>query len=449
MRVQTVGILPTQAAKQKGRVALTPELLASTGARYSRNNEGLESIVQRIDWSNTDKAVDGIFRMVDYGHASIADMAPVAMFIDDISLYAAFYLWSQCPTASGQESSTRYIKVNKVVPASVTGIQANIYKQHVKKSFELYQKALDLWTTLSIQDPSLMQIPQSVLEDQTEKGRKKLERMRRNFAFDRARVFLPACAKTNLMMLMSARSWVDLISLLLSHPLSELQQIGKKLRLELELVTPRLTKHASPKADSASMLKVDFEALKSLKMPSNEGDGAYLRLYEKPRKSLCLAAKNRTNRYSLFAADIRQIPIRFGWTKIAFAELRDLNRHRTGNKLTSFRPNGFYAAQDQAPSTKHKAFLGALSKYPLLLIKKTGEMIQKDDSRYVYFTLLGHTMQFEHVTTLDKYLYEAELRTGTGSHYRYAQHLRNTLKVLYKKHPELKGLILEGAAEPE
>ena len=141
MRVQTVGILPTEAAKQKGRVALTPELLASTGARYSRNNEGLESIVQKIDWSNTDKAVDGIFRMVDYGHASIADMAPVAMFIDDVSLYAAFYLWSQCPTASGQESSTRYIKVNKVVPASVTGIPANIYKQHVRIGFNVILSA--------------------------------------------------------------------------------------------------------------------------------------------------------------------------------------------------------------------------------------------------------------------------------------------------------------------
>ncbi|MEI7653189.1 MAG: FAD-dependent thymidylate synthase [bacterium] len=449
MRVQTVGILPTEAAKQKGRVALTPELLASTGARYSRNNEGLESIVQKIDWSNTDKAVDGIFRMVDYGHASIADMAPVAMFIDDVSLYAAFYLWSQCPTASGQESSTRYIKVNKVVPASVTGIPANIYKQHVEKSFALYHKALDLWTSLSIHDPTLMQIPQSVIDDQSEKGQKKLERMRRNFAFDRARVFLPACAKTNLMMLMSARSWVDLISLLLSHPLEELQQIGKKLRSELDLVTPRLTKHANAKVDSMYMLHLDFEALKSLKSPIAPNDGAHLELYEKPKKHLGASAKNRTNRYSMFAADIRQTLVRFGWTKIAFAELRDLNRHRTGNKLTSFKPNDFYNAQDQALDTKSQAHLDALSKYPLSLINKIDAMIQKDDARYVYFTLLGHTMQFEHVTTMDKYLYEAELRTGTGSHYRYAQHLRNTLKILYKKHPELKGLILEGTAEPE
>jgi len=449
MRVQTVNILPTEAAKQKGRVALTPELLASTGARYSRNNEGLESIVKKIDWSNTDKAVDGIFRMVDYGHASIADMAPVAMFIDDVSLYAAFYLWSQCPTASGQESSTRYIQVNKVVPASITGIPARIYKQHVEKAFVLYQKALDLWTSLSISDPSIMQIPQSVIDDKSEKGRKKLERMRRNFAFDRARVFLPACAKTNLMMLMSARSWVDLISLLLSHPLEELQQIGKKLRSELDLVTPRLTKHANAKVDSMYMLHLDFEALKSLKSPITPNDGAHLELYEKPKKHLGASAKNRTNRYSMFAADIRQTLVRFGWTKIAFAELRDLNRHRTGNKLTSFKPNGFYGAQDQTPSTKSQAHLDALSKYPLSLIKKIDAMIQKDDSRYVYFTLLGHTMQFEHVTTMDKYLYEAELRTGIGSHYRYAQHLRNTLKILYKKHPELKGLILEGTAEPE
>ncbi len=449
MRVQTVCILPTEAAKQKGRVALTPELLASTGARYSRNNEGLESIVQKIDWTNTDKAVDTIFRMVDYGHASIADMAPVAMFIDDVSLYAAFYLWSQCPTASGQESSTRYIKVNKVVPASVTGISSPIYKSHVEKSFALYQKALDLWTKLTIKDPSIMQIPASVIADMSEKGQKRFERMRRNFAFDRARVFLPACAKTNLMMLMSARSWVDLISLLLSHPLVELQQIGKKLKLELDLITPRLTKHANAKVDTIYMYRLDFEALKSLKSTSYPGDGAYLDLFEKQKKSLGASAKNRANRYSIFAADIRQTLVRFGWKKIAFAELRDLNRHRTGNKLTSFKPNDFYGAQDQAPDRKSVTALDTLCRYPHSLVKKVDAMIQKEDPRHVYFTLLGHTMQFEHVTTLDKYLYEAELRTGTGSHYRYAQHLRNTLKILYKKHPELKGLILEGSAEPE
>jgi hypothetical protein len=97
MKIQYVSINPTQKAEELGCHALTPELLAATGARYSRNNEGLDSIVSKIDFSNTDKSVDGIFKMVDYGHASIADMAPIALFIDDITLYAAYFLWTLSP----------------------------------------------------------------------------------------------------------------------------------------------------------------------------------------------------------------------------------------------------------------------------------------------------------------------------------------------------------------
>ncbi|NLL84017.1 MAG: hypothetical protein GX230_07230, partial [Lentisphaerae bacterium] len=85
MRVKSVSLAPTEAAQAAGRPALTPELLAATGARYSRNIEGLEAILARIDPDNQDASVDTIFRMLDYGHQSIADMVPVAMFIDGIS----------------------------------------------------------------------------------------------------------------------------------------------------------------------------------------------------------------------------------------------------------------------------------------------------------------------------------------------------------------------------
>jgi hypothetical protein len=44
--------------------------------------------------------------MVDYGHQSIADMAPVALFMDGVSLLLAYLVWSLCPLAGGQESST-------------------------------------------------------------------------------------------------------------------------------------------------------------------------------------------------------------------------------------------------------------------------------------------------------------------------------------------------------
>jgi hypothetical protein len=67
MKATLVSICPTDAARAAGRLALTPELLAATGARYSRNNEGLAAIAAKIDPNRLDASVDSIFRMLDSG----------------------------------------------------------------------------------------------------------------------------------------------------------------------------------------------------------------------------------------------------------------------------------------------------------------------------------------------------------------------------------------------
>ncbi len=452
MKIQHVSIMPSLAAKKAGNIALTPELLAATGARYSRSNEGLDAIVSRIDWKNTDKSVDGIFRMVDYGHASIADMAPVAMFIDGISLYAVHFLWSQCYTASGQESSTRYIKMDEsgVMSAKDLGISnEKEYLAHIKSAFTNYNKATEIWTKLAEKDPSIMKIPHEVAGDKSEKGQKKLERMRKNFALDRARIFLPLTIKKNAMLVMSARMWVEIISILLSHPLPEFQNLGAKIKEQLAFVTPRLIKHATFKQDVAQTLKHNFERTRKSKIPSDKGDGAFLNLYENKKTNLASALESRVNRYSPCGDEVRIMPVNFGYKRITFAEMHDLNRHRTGQKMSTLKPNGFYDTTDQSPDKKTTQELKKLIKFGLSTLKRSQKMLEKGDPRYFYFTLVGHTYQFEHSTTLDKLIYEAELRTGIGAHYRYAMHLRNTLKILYKLHPETKGLIKEGGAEPE
>ena len=111
MKVTQVALRPTQASNDANRPALTPELLAATGARYSRSNDGLNAILDKIDPENPDKSIESIFRFIDYGHASVGDMVPVALFMDGISMWLAYHIWSLCPTASGQESSTRYIQL--------------------------------------------------------------------------------------------------------------------------------------------------------------------------------------------------------------------------------------------------------------------------------------------------------------------------------------------------
>lgn len=452
MRIQHVSLIAAQKAQEAGCLGLTPELLAATGARYSRSNEGLDAIVSKIDWSNTEKSVDSIFRMVDYGHASIADMAPVAMFVDDISLYAAYYLWSQCPTASGQESSTRYIKMARsgVMSARDLGIEdASGYYAYVQRAFDHYERALDLWTRYAADSPRVIQVPQSVLDDQTDSGIKKRTRIIRNYAFDRARVFLPVCAKTNVMLLMSARSWVELISTLLSHPLHEFQMIGKGMRTQLAYVTPRLIKHADFKQDTADVIQQTMERTREARTRERRTDGAFLNVYGGHATDLKEALASRVSRYSLCDDTVRRIAVNFGWANIAFAEMRDLNRHRTGQKVSTLSPSGFYSSGDQTRDRSMQRAISDLERFALTQRDRMQKMLKRGDFRYMYYSLLGHTYHFEHTTTLDKFIYEAELRTGVGAHYRYAMHLRNCLKLLYRQHPELRGVILEGGADPE
>jgi hypothetical protein len=75
--------------------------------------------------------------------------------------------------------------------------------------------------------------------------------------------------------------------------------------------------------------------------------------------------------------------------------------------------------------------------------------MKRGSPAYVYSLLLGAQTPFEHSTQADKFIYEAELRTGMGAHFRYAEHLSATLCEFYKQVPEAKEWIVEGTAEPE
>src|ERR1700691_4586246 len=182
MKVTQVAICPSQASTNAGRPALTPELLAASGARYSRNNEGLEAILSKIDPNNLDKSVDSIFKMIDYGHQSIADMVPVALFMDNISLWLAYYLWTLCPTAGGQESSTRYIELSKdaLVPEQCLGFPDQAqrrWNQLMQSCFTAYGQSLKIWEKLVEERPDLARIPKNLLNDPSDKAAKQVARM--------------------------------------------------------------------------------------------------------------------------------------------------------------------------------------------------------------------------------------------------------------------------------
>lgn len=470
MKVTQVAIRPTESSEAAGRPALTPELLAASGARYSRNNEGLDSILSKIDPDNLDKSVDSIFRMLDYGHQSIADMVPVALFIDGISVWLAYYVWTLCPTAGGQESSTRYIKLSPddVIAPEILGIPETLHGEWQKlmqDSFAAYHSALAFWEEIAAATPEVARIPRTLLEDQSERAGKQVARMQRNYGFDRARNFLPVAVSTNMMMLMSARGWVQLCQHLLSHPLPEAQALGNAIRDELQLSAPRMLKHAAAKASLIKGIQHEFEIARDMaarSTPVHLGDGGgecpplpHLEVFppqDLPQVSFTDDLEFHDNRYAWLGPQLRRTMVRFRWDAVAFAELRDLNRHRTGTKYCPFQPVGFYAALDQLPEYSNGSGQGlivALSTQGKAASARAHELLAQGDASYVYWTLLGTQVSFEHLTTADKFIYEAELRTGTGAHFRYAQHLHDMLVLWYEQFPETRALILEGSAEPE
>jgi hypothetical protein len=278
-------------------------------------------------------------------------------------------------------------------------------------------------------------------------------RLRRNYAFDRARYFLPAAAATNVMLLMSARSWVSLCQQLLSHPLPEPRTAGEQILAELALSAPRMLRHAKVTEAVRQAMDYEFKKLRRLANQHCVAEPArpflQVTLPEHAGDSECAAALGfHPNRYAPIGSDLQRTAVRFGWSAIGFAEIRDLNRHRTGTKYCPQVPQGFYAALDQVPSAG-ASDLNALVELGLEASDKALELLRSGDHSYIYWTLLGTQFPFEHLTTADKFIYEAELRTGLGAHYRYARHLRDVLALWYEQFPATKGLVLEGTAEPE
>jgi len=470
MKVTQVAICPSRASQAAARPALTPELLAASGARYSRNNEGLDSILSKIDPNDLEKSVDSIFRMVDYGHQSIADMVPVAMFIDGISIWLAYYIWTLCPTAGGQESSTRYLKIalDGLVPPELLGIPEPVRDQWrtlMTESFSAYQAALGIWEGLADTNPALMGIPSSLLKDSSDSAKKKVARMRRNYAFDRSRYFLPVSAATNVMMIMSARGWVGLCQFLLSHPIPEAKQTGELIRAELQLAAPRMLKYARPADSTEKLIADEFQKILQAANHSQGSNGGLSELgtdHSTPILSTLIPQDgsesefagdlaHHPNRYAPVGSSLQRTAVRFGWHAIALAEIRDLNRHRTGSKYCPQIPKGFYFAQYQLPATapEERAKLFRLAETGRQATSTALSRLKQADPSYVHWSLLGTEYPFEHTTTADKFLYEAELRTGLGAHFRYAKHLKDVLSLWYERFPSTKGLVLEGTPEPE
>jgi thymidylate synthase ThyX len=451
MIIKGIGICPPPSASDNPSV--TPELLASCLARYSRSNKGIDSILGSIDWKDPDKSVDSIFRFVDYGHASITGMTGgIAIVVDGCSMFLAYKIFELAQLCDGQESSTRYIKLDrsnlgKPAELGIAPQLENDWSELMDLSFEIYHELYESLDRKAQADPSVVRLPQGA-------DKKVGERLRKNYALDRARYFIPFATRTNAAYVMTARVWTEVIRNLDSLPVPEAQACAAGLRAELSKFVPRMIKHSVPddasKAQAKSILDYSVSVMRSEGIKTEKlKDEVYLSVEDSvpsflPRiQSFQASFTDKRNRYSAIGSTVKRIFVRCAWNNMAIAELRDLNRHRSGYRLSPLTPVGFYLP----PQIDHPRRNELLDKQKRFLEKA----VSNDNwaSSYFYGLLLGTQVPFEHSTHADKFIYEIELRTGMGAHFRYAEHLSGAYDQLVKKIPELKNHIVLGTCEPE
>jgi thymidylate synthase ThyX len=444
-------------AAAKNNPSATPELLASILARYSRSNEGIQGIFSKVDPNNCEASVDRILKFADYGHASIGGLTGgIAVAIDNLSMYSAYRLFEFSPMADGQESSTRYISLDETgLPDPVAlGFSPETAPQVTalwKKGLSLYHKTYKLLDEAATKNPSIVRYPANAKPVV-------IDRIRKNYALDRARYFLPFSMSTSLALVQSARMWAETLCGLYALGASgqtEATVLADSLKAELHKYCPRLIKHA--RAKPAWVRTIQEEVLESkgyspsIKSSLNHHPVVkILNSEDDPLLDAKLAhdISGRENRYDRCGKSARTTAISVTWKELPIAELRDLNRHRTGGRNSSLDHQGFYlppevlalAEADLELKTELESFLTCMDAVSLVCPAHLTS----------YIRFLGSITKFSHTTTVDKYVYTAELRTGLGAHFLYAEKYKESVMALAESgYPLTAQNINLGTAEPE
>ena len=448
MRITGLALVPPPTAADLPQV--TPELLASVLARYSRSNQGIGAILSKVDLANPDASIDRILSFVDYGHASIGGLTGgLAVALDDVSMWLAYKIFEIATMADGQESSTRYITMDaaNLPTAAELGIPDDLaprWSVLMAKAFAAYHAEYARLDALAVAQPSLVRLPPDAKPAV-------VTRLRKNYALDRARYFIPLATRTNIGLVQSSRMWAVTVKHLDSLPHPEARAAAKLIRDELLKLSPRLMRHSVAEKSFTAQAAQELVASLALGLARlsaapladevwvnvDRATPPWLPETQPVAEALC----HRANRYGYQGTATRRMRVAFAWNNLALAELRDLNRHRTGHRYTPFIQAGFYLPPEIS-SAPHAALLAEQLEF-------TRELMQRGSATYVYSLLLGAQTPFEHSTHGDKFIYEAELRTGMGAHFRYAEHLSAALREFLRQVPEARAQVVEGTAEPE
>jgi len=209
---------------------LSPEVIATAFAKTSRSPRPFDEIAKEL----SEEAAERFHErwVIGFGHASIAEHAVLHIALENVSRLAVEAVEGN-RLCSYTERSSRYQEfTDYYIPRELErGEFRELYMETCDRLFEVYQRCLAL--------------------------------LNGSEAHDVCRFLLPTAALTNLGMTANARNLEWAITKFLSHPLSEVREIGRELKEAAREEVPTLMGHA----EQNRYLRETEEALGALTPP--------------------------------------------------------------------------------------------------------------------------------------------------------------------------------------
>ncbi len=438
-----------------------PEILAYGMAKYSRSKQPLEKNLRELSNDQAAKFLQTFY--FDYGHASIADLAHVAVAIEDISILAAMDIVDE-PLWDGQERSTRYQNFD----------ESSYYRPEEKPLVYdlLTQELFTLYRQIHEQSLDLLigQYPKP--GTMSEKSYKRTMRAR---AFDIARYCLPLNTLTSLGQITSARVLEQQIRRLMASSLPELREIAHKLKDSIakdpavnfsepgngQPILPTLVKYTE--ADSYRLdLRRIFEPLaqKLPPLPSLDVEltiqpplidsqvAQLLYAYGQVSYRSCLVyaqdlpSAEKEELISLALAGrspyddwphlMRQAPLQFDMV-VDVGAFRDFNRHRRVHKIVQqLNPElSFSIPEPLIRARSEREFTTGLTNH----YDRLSELDANSPS-ISYLLPLAHRRRFLMSMDLPEAAYIIELRSRSQGHFSYRRLANEMYEAIQARYPE-------------
>lgn len=208
-----------------------PSVSAYLGARYSRSSESVSTIAEEVSTGSGDAAQRLAKIFHGYGHASVADMCPLTVCLENVPMVTAMRFFYLNPViVGGQERSSRYQDFGNGSWRDLSLINSSQFDQHAFSGLNYDYRRIMQFQLTSYKH--LLERTTPVLADyfQIDENNKKEVAALTSRSFDVARHLLPMGLNTSLVGIMSARMWSEYISYLMASTQKVENELGALIK---------------------------------------------------------------------------------------------------------------------------------------------------------------------------------------------------------------------------